>query len=135
MKISKLLLCFPAIALLAFLSGCGGSGSAPERTAKAVIQATADKNVDKFLSLVDLGEMAKDKKSIDMLKPKIQTMLEKSAEELKTKGGLKDVKTKLVSQDATTAKVEVTSVFGNGTSESDTMNLKLVDGKWLVAMK
>jgi hypothetical protein len=110
-----------------FVIGCGGSPSTPEDTAK------------EFISLVEKGDMS----ALDLMAPELVQMLGKekmekalkeSGEKFKKNGGVKSVETadKEVKDNEVT--MNVTTNFGNGTSETEKMKMINKDGKWLITI-
>lgn len=110
-----------------FIVGCGDSPSTPEDTAK------------EFISLVEKGDMS----ALDLMAPELVQMLGKekmekalkeSGEKFKKNGGVKSVETtdKEVKDNEVT--MNVTTNFGNGTSETEKMKMINKDGKWLITI-
>jgi hypothetical protein len=110
-----------------FIIGCDGSPSTPEDTAK------------EFISLVEKGDMS----ALDLMAPELVQMLGKekmekalkeSGEKFKKNGGVKSVETadKEVKDNEVT--MNVTTNFGNGTSETEKMKMINKDGKWLITI-
>ena len=110
-----------------FIVACGGSPSTPEDTAK------------KFLSLVEQG----DNSALDLMAPeltqmlgkeKLETAIDEQSKEIQEKGGIKSIEFDDKDIKENEATMNVTTLFGNGTSETEKMKMVNKDGKWLITI-
>jgi len=118
---------FSTILFTLIFTGCGGSPSEPEDVAK------------EFLSRVEKG----DNSALDLMAPELIEMLGKekmekgiqeSSEKMKKNGGVKSVEISDKEVKDNEATMNVTTNYGNGTSETEKMKLINKDGKWLITI-
>lgn len=118
---------FSTILFTLIFVGCGGSPSEPEDVAK------------EFLSRVEKG----DNSALDLMAPELIEMLGKekmekgiqeSSEKMKKNGGVKSIKISDKEVKDNEATMNVTTNYGNGTSETEKMKLINKDGKWLITI-
>lgn len=107
------------------LVGCGGSG--PGDRVKEFNHAMADGDAETVKEIAPvLGTMLSD--------DKLTEMVESAAEDTKDKGGIDSITIDDETIDGDTARVTATVTFGNGESETDTIDLKKVDGEWIFVL-
>ncbi len=121
----KILLILASVFLVLFLAGCS---SGPDGAVKAFFKALDAGKVDEatgYLSASTLGTLGHDK---------WQAAWVSAATEMQSKGGLSsvDVVDKKVHGDVATIIVKLT--FGDGSSETNTMNLLKENGDWKIQM-
>lgn len=118
---------FSTILFTLIFTGCGGPPSEPEDVAK------------EFLSRVEKG----DNSALDLMAPELIEMLGKekmekgiqeSSEKMKKNGGVKSIEISDKEVKDNEATMNVTTNYGNGTSETEKMKLINKDGKWLITI-
>ncbi|MFI3243707.1 MAG: DUF4878 domain-containing protein [Akkermansia sp.] len=126
--ISKTVKCVALCASALFLVSCGDSG--PSKVAVEVNQLMLDGKVKDAMQSFNVSD-AKRAQLTSMIEEKV---LPKWKAEREAKGGVKsvDVVSETIAEDGQTAIVELKTSYGNGSTETESVNLEYVDGKWLV---
>ena len=121
----KLVLILVAVFVVLSLAGCS---SGPDGAVKGFFKALDAGEVDKamgYLSTSTLNALGHDK---------WQAALTSAVKDLQSKGGLSSVKVVDKKVHGDTAVVTVKLTFGDGSSETDTINLIKEDGDWKIQM-
>ncbi len=127
------------LALAAFgvaASSCSDSPSTPGAAAKQYTRWMADGEYDKFLDAIYFSPETTPEK-VAQSKEMLRGLLdEKAAASLAEKGGLTSIEvlSEEISEDGTTAEVELLYVYGDGDTSEESMNLRLDGGRWLIEM-
>ena len=129
----KLLSFILALAVAGVVTSCGGGASTPSAAAKTYTQYMADGDYEKLVEAIHFEDPSTAASSKAML---VAMLTEKGKESLEEKGGLKsfEIVSETISEDGLTAEVEIVQTFGDGSTDETTMDLVLVDGKWLMPM-
>lgn len=115
------------ILLSIILIGCGSSPSTPEDVAK------------EFLMRVEKGSSS----ALDLFSPEIVQMIgkekllkaiEEQSQNMKSKGGIKNIDVTNVKVEGDEAMMKVTTNFNDGSSETEDMKLIKKDGDWLITI-
>ena len=121
----KLLLVLVSVLVVLVLAGCS---SGPEGVVKGFFKALDAGKVDKameYLSTSTLNTLGHDK---------WQAALTSATHDLQSKGGLSSVKVVNKKVHGDTATVTVKLIFGDGSSETDTIDLIKENGDWKIQM-
>lgn len=123
-----------AIVLVSSLMvSCGGGGGAagdsPSKAVEKLFDNLKSKNYDKAVNAFYLEE---DTKLSDPEIQKIKALLMAANEEYEKKGGIKNIEIveENVSEDGTSGKVKFKVIYGNGDDDSESYNVKKIDGNW-----
>lgn len=118
------------------LSACGDKTDDPGQAAVAFVQAIAEGNGDKAISLIYLGEMEKDPRA-EQFNSKFKMIVAETGKQVKEQGGLSKVEIVSVeySEDKKSAIVTLKTVLKDGVEKIKAQEMINVDGKWKVAFK
>jgi hypothetical protein len=130
-SIFTFILAIAAVGVVA--TSCSSGAATPGAAAKTYTQYMADGQYEKLVDNIYFEDASQAEQSKAML---VGMMKDKGAKSLEEKGGLKsfEVVSEEIAEDGKTAKVTMKHVYGNGETEEDSMDLILVDGKWLMSM-
>ena len=121
----KNLLLLALVSTMLTLVGCGGSG--PGDRVIEFNHAMADGDVDTVKEIAPfLSTMLSD--------DKLTEMIESAAKDAEDKGGIESVTIDEETITGETARVKATVTFGNGETETDEVDLKKVDGEWILVL-
>jgi len=116
------------------ITGCGKEANNPESRAEAYVRATTTGDMSKVRSFMTPEERKRhdalpkeQREEIDKL---MSEVMKAGAEEVKSKGGIKSVKTSPAKIDGDKATVEVEVTLGNGDTQKGKVDLVLIDGVW-----
>ncbi|MFI3243011.1 MAG: DUF4878 domain-containing protein [Akkermansia sp.] len=126
-NIRKTIQCAAACATALFLVSCG---EGPSDVVIKTNELMADGNVKETVAYFNTTAEKK-----EMIASAIeQKALPKMQEELKAKGGLSEIKIidEDISDDGKTATVSFKTIYGDGSSSTDSQKLECVDGKWML---
>ena len=108
------------------LTACGGGGG-PGDTVVNFYKAVAKGDTETAKKYIDPAELSGEKgQMLSMMVPKMKAMLDE-------KEGLKSIKVVDEKITGDTATVKVEFKFGDGTTESETGQVKKIKGKWYLA--
>jgi hypothetical protein len=127
-KVSVVLLLCAMAMTLSFTSCGGGGGSNPvdiETTLWKYIQKGDYEKAIKYT--VDISVTGE---NTEMMKTMGAMFAGKMKEAMEEKGGLKDFKVTEVSNDGTTAVLNVNCTYGDGTTDDQSTTYTKIDGKW-----
>lgn len=118
------------------LSACGDKTDDPGQAAVAFVEAIAEGNGDKAVSLIHLGEMEKDPRA-EQFNSKFKMIVAETGKQVKEQGGLSKVEIVSVeySEDKKSAIVTLKTVLKDGVEKTKAQEMINVDGKWKVAFK
>lgn len=118
------------------LSACNDKTDGPGVVAVAFVEAIAEGNGDKAISLVNLGEIEKDPRA-EQFNSKFKMIVAETGKQVKEKGGLSKVEIVSIeySDDKNSAIVTLKTVLKDGVEKTKAQEMVNVDGKWKVAFK
>lgn len=130
--ISSLFLIFTVMTL----SACGDKTDDPGQAAVAFVEAIAEGNGDKVISLIHLGDMEGDPRA-EQFNSKFKMIVEETGKQVKKQGGLSKVEVISIeySEDQNSAIVTLKTVLKDGVEKNQAQEMINVDGKWKVAIK
>lgn len=130
--VCSLFLIFTVVAL----SACGDKTDDPGQAAVAFVEAIAEGNGDKAISLIHLGEMEKDPRA-EQFNSKFKMIVAETGKQIKEQGGLSKVEIVSVeySEDKKSAIVTLKTVLNDGVEKTKAQEMINIDGKWKVAFK
>ena len=131
-KLSTIGLLLLAFAILSVMVSCGGGKSTPARATLAFTDNVENGNIDAAISMLQ-GVKEATPEEID----KLRAGLSESSKEMKENGGIKDkeILKETLSEDGTTATVQMRVTYGDGsTDDSDTKLVKTDDG-WKIRVE
>ena len=130
--VCSLFLIFTVVAL----SACGDKTDDPGQAAVAFVEAIAEGNGDKAISLIHLDEMEKDPRA-EQFNSKFKMIVAETWKQVKEQGGLSKVEIVSVeySEDKKSAIVTLKTVLKDGVEKTKAQEMINVDGKWKVAFK
>ncbi|MBI6529877.1 DUF4878 domain-containing protein [Proteus vulgaris] len=118
------------------LSACGDKTDEPGQTAVAFVEAVAEGNGDKVISLIHLGEIEGDPRA-EQFNSKFKMIVEETGKQVKKQGGLSKVEIISVeySEDKNSAIVTLKTALKDGVEKTQAQEMIKVDGKWKVNLK
>ncbi|MBG2874719.1 DUF4878 domain-containing protein [Proteus alimentorum] len=130
--VCSLFLIFTVVAL----SACGDKTDDPGQAAVAFVEAIAEGNGDKAISLIHLDEMEKDPRA-EQFNSKFKMIVAETGKQIKEQGGLSKVEIVSVeySEDKKSAIVTLKTVLKDGVEKTKAQEMINIDGKWKVAFK
>ena len=131
-KLSTIGLLLLAFAIVSVMVSCGGGKSTPARATLAFTDNVEKGNIDAAISMLQ-GVKEATPEEID----KLRAGLSESSKEMKENGGIKDkeILKETLSEDGTTATVQMRVTYGDGsTDDSDTKLVKTDDG-WKIRVE
>ncbi len=113
------------------------SGSTPSAAAKKYVGYMQSGDYEKFVDGIAFPEEASAEELQQAKDMYVSMFKEKGDKELKEKGGIKNVEivSETIAEDGKTAVVEVKLIYGNGTEDTDEMDMVLDKGDWKILMK
>lgn len=126
---------FLAVAMMT-LSACGDKTDEAGQAAVAFVEAVANGDGDKAVSLMYFGDLEKDPMA-EQITGKFKMIITEAGKQIKEQGGLSKVEVVKVeySEDKNSAVVTLKTVLKNGEEKTEGQNMIKVDGKWKVAVK
>ena len=131
-KLSTIGLLLLAFAIVSVMVSCGGGKSTPARATLAFTDNVENGNIDAAISMLQ-GVKEASPEEID----KLRAGLSESSKEMKENGGIKnkEILKETLSEDGTTATVQMRVTYGDGsTDDSDTKLVKTDDG-WKIRVE
>ena len=127
----KKLISLLTVALVAFaFSACSSSEDAPKKVVETYLSASQKKDSKKVVELFHFSKevSAEDKESYEQL------LDEKITKDIEKKQGIAsyEVGEVTMAEDGNSALVEYTIRYGDGTEETEKIDVVKVDGKWLL---
>jgi len=121
------------LALASLLAACS-LASSPEKTVETFYRAVAEKEMDKAIEQLALGEVSAGE--MVLAKGLLQMAIGVLAVEIESNGGLKriDVLESTVAEDGQSARVRVKLIFNNGKDDTQSDRLRLEEGKWKMTL-
>lgn len=132
----KSILFLAAVAMMFVFASCGGNS--PKDVAKDAAEMMKSGDYDGLVDLMAFDDegMTKEEKeaAITLTKSMLKEKMSKMIEE---KDGIEkyEIGEEKISDDGKTAEVKVKFFFGDGTENEDTMDLVLVDDKWMLSVE
>jgi hypothetical protein len=120
---------FAGTALLLISLAWACAGSSPASAVKAFYRAVSDGKTDDALGLLSQQTIA------TIGEPKLRAGIQEAAQEAMAKGGLKDLEIAEEQSNGDIATVQAILKYGNGTQETETLQLVKEKGGWRLQPK
>ena len=132
--IMKKLFSIFAVAVAMFMVSCASAPATPSDAAVEYYKCVVNGDYEGFANAIhfdttDPEELAEGKAMV------ISLYKEKAAPQIEAKGGIASVEAvgETISEDGTTANVDLKIVYGDGSEENEDVKMVKVDDKWLLA--
>jgi len=131
-KLSVIGLLVIMMAIGSMMISCGGGKSTPSKAALAFTENIEKGNYDAAFNMLQGADEATAEEE-----EKIKAFLSESHKEMKNKGGIsnKEVLSETLSDDGTTANVEMKVTYGDGTTDESDTKLVNTDDGWKISME
>ena len=122
-------------AMMLIVAACS-SPSTPGEAAKTYVEELYNGNPEDVFDNVAWGENASAEEIEQTKEMLVQMWNEKGKPQIEAKGGVKSVEviSEDIAEDGNSAVVKMKITYGNGETEEDDQQMKLVDGKWLMSI-
>lgn len=130
----KMLYVFVAVVAMVTMWSCSGANSNPTSVAEAAIKCVKNKDYESYVDLIYIKE--RKGTSVEKQKQELHALLaEKGDKTIDKKQGIQswEILGEEIAEDGNTAKVKVKIIYGDGTSDNQTIKTcKTEDGSWML---